>query len=428
MNCVRWIQLGLHALLCGGTTLTGAAAEANRDEARVAPYVLPDPLVRADGSRVTTGAAWLSERRPEIRQLFERHVYGRPLPRPESQRFQVVSEDREAMDGRAVRRIVNLELGTAQGMPVLRFALFLPKSPPGPLPVFFGVHVFDTAKAWPEVAVARRGASTEPSPVSGTERSIGRSVADRILSRGYGVISMDIELLAPDSVTHYASGVLSQMGQARAGAPGPEEPGALAVWAWGLSRIVDYLEQTPEFDARRAVAIGHSRMGKAALWAAACDERIAAVISNNSGCGGAALSRRNYGETVAIITRAFPHWFCGNFSTYAGREEALPVDQHELLALIAPRPVYVASAVEDWWADPKGEYLALVHASAVYALFGKPGLSGTNLPPVDTAVGSEVRYHLRAGQHDLTDFDWGRYLDFADEVLRPGRPGVNRSE
>lgn len=428
MNLACWIQLGLHALLCGAATLISVAAEANRDESRVAPYVLPDPLVRADGTRVTTPAAWRAERRPEIRQLFERHVYGRPLPPPSSPRFQVVSEDRAAMEGRAVRRIITLEVGETGGTPVMRFAMFLPKSASGPLPVFLGVHVFDTTKPWPELAVARRGGSPATVPPDGSGWSVGRSVAEKILARGYGVISMDIDLLAPDSVAHYASGVLRQMGRVRAGAPGPEEPGALAVWAWGLSRIMDYLEQTPEFDSGRAVAIGHSRMGKAALWAAASDERIAAVISNNSGCGGAALNRRNYGETVAIITRAFPHWFCGQFATYAGREEALPVDQHELLALVAPRPVYVASAAEDWWADPKGEYLALVHASAVYSLFGKSGLSGTNLPPVDTVVGGEMRYHLRAGQHDLTDFDWARYLDFADEVLRPGRPGVGGSE
>jgi hypothetical protein len=400
--------------------MTLVAADANRDEARVRPFVLPDPLLGLDGRRVMTAEAWTSARRAEVLGLFECQVYGRALPRPGEHRFSTVSEDPEAMEGHALRRVVALTLGT-NTEPVLRFAMFLPKAASGPTPVFFGTHLFDTSKPWPEIAAARRGAPFAVGETAGTGKSLGRRVADQVLARGYGLISMDIDRLAPDSVTNYASGVFRQLGLQRSGPPGPEEPGALAAWAWGMSRIMDYLERTPGCDARRAVAIGHSRMGKAALWAAANDPRIAAVISNNSGCGGAALNRRDFGETIAIITRAFPHWFCGNFATYAGREADLPVDQHELLALIAPRPVYVASAVDDWWADPKGEYLALVHASPVYRLFGVTGLSDTHLPPVDTAVGRETRYHLRAGQHDLTDFDWERYLEFADERWGAGR-------
>jgi hypothetical protein len=243
---------------------------------------------------------------------------------------------------------------------------------------------------------------------------------DKILDRGYGIATMFYQDIYPDTPDKEELGVVSLFPGFKPGQKAPDQWQALGAWAWGSSRIADYLETQKKVDSKKLLIMGHSRHGKAALWAGAQDKRFKIVISNNSGCGGAAMSKRVFGENIARITNSFPHWFCPAFNRYANNEADLPFDQHELVALIAPRKVYITSAVEDQWADPKGEFLAGYYAGSVYELYGLKGL-GTNVqPPVHQPIRNDIGYHVRAGVHDVTDYDWMSYMDFADKHF--GKP------
>jgi cephalosporin-C deacetylase-like acetyl esterase len=427
--------------ILGALLLLAAALPCGRGEAQapptiysedsVPPYTLPDPLVLASGTRVTTAEQWWQQRRPELLHLFENEVYGKAPGRPAAMTFKVRSVDRAALGGKATRKEVRVYFTGREDGPKMDILLYLPNQRTGPVATFLGLnfHGNHAVENDPGITLSDAWMLSNGAGVvnrHATEASRGTNAGpwqvDRILARGYGFATVYYGDLDPDFNDGFHNGIHPAFYRPGQTHPDPDQWASIGAWSWGLSRALDYLETDPDVDAKRVAVMGHSRLGKAALWAAAQDPRFAMAISNESGAGGAALSKRIYGETVERLNTSFPHWFAGNFRKYSNNEAALPVDQHELLALIAPRPLYVASAVGDQWSDPKGEFLGAKGADPVYRLLGTSGLSASEMPAVEHPVAGTIGYHIRAGKHDVTAYDWERYLDFADAHLRAAKP------
>ena len=396
---------------------SAGAAETNYDESKVPDCALPDALIMQDGSRVETAEAWRTKRRPELLRLFAKQMYGRTPTASLPVEYETLSADENALDGAATRKQVRIHFsGGALHMDVL---LFLPNGASAPVPAFVGLNFGGnhTVHSDPGIRLPESPTRTgEPASEEERGKSAGRWQAETVVSRGYALATAYYGDIDPDVDDSFRNGV--QPLYHGEGVPSADEWGSIGAWAWGLSRALDMLLSESSIaervDGSRVAVLGHSRLGKTALWAGAQDERFALVISNNSGCGGAALSRRRFGETVARINTAFPHWFCGNFKRYNENESALPFDQHQLIALTAPRPVYIASAEQDRWADPRGEFLSAKHADSVYRLLGTDGMSAEDMPPLESPVMSRIGYHIRRGGHDVKAYDWARFLDFAD--------------
>ncbi len=394
----------------------------NYDESMVPSYTLPELLIDTAGNQVQSVAEW-ENRRGQILSLFEQHMYGRVPDFAYQTSHTTRVLDAADIAENATQEEVTIALENEYGQVQIIILLTLPKNRSGKVPVFLGLNFQGNQATYPnpEITLTSNyvigGDQLGIQNNKATEESRGARASrwplDLILSKGYGLATVHCGDIDPDFDDGFKNGVHALLPEA----PASDQWGTVAAWAWGLSRVMDYLVYDGRIDGEKVAVIGHSRLGKAALWAGAIDQRFALVISNDSGCGGAALSRRQFGETVEAINDRFPHWFCSNFHQYNQLENQLPVDQHMLMALIAPRAVYVASATEDQWADPKGEYTSLYLAGPVFNLFGFKTLEQDQLPPADTPIGTDRQaYHLRTGKHDLTPYDWQQYLDFADHI------------
>ncbi|HEV7331956.1 MAG TPA: hypothetical protein VGN63_13050 [Flavisolibacter sp.] len=398
---------------------TKAQSTENFDEAKAGSYTLPQLLVTEAGKKIRTAEEWETLQRPVLLRLFETHLYGKIGGRPKAMHYRVKAVDPAALQGKATRKEVTLYFTKGEDGPSLHVLLYLPNAARGKAPVFTGLNFLGnhTVQKDTGITITAQWKALHPGvlhPDRGTRE--GRWPVETLIDAGYGLATAWYEELEPDKPEGWQRGIRTTLQQdldIR-----PDEWGAISAWAWGLSRIMDYLATDDRVDAEKVIVTGHSRLGKAALWAGANDRRFAAVVSNNSGEGGAALSRRNFGETVYRINTSFPHWFVDRYKTYNHQVEKLPVDQHMLLALQAPRPLYVASATEDTWADPKGEFLSAREAGGVYALYGLKGIDAETAPPANTPVGDAVRYHIRTGKHDITLYDWQQYIGFANRFFR----------
>lgn len=407
---------------------------ANYDEALVGDLPIPNVLTCIDGTQITSARQWQQKRRPELLALFSQEMFGKTVA-PRQQFSTAERTQTDILNGLGRMSQITLRYGQAADQSA-RLLYILPAAAKKPVPIFVSLNFGGNQEIMDCPMISMPTGWFPDKPQNGyinnraTDATRGinarRWPIEAILKRGYGIATAYYGDFDPDFDDGFQNGVHPLGFDAQTTCVADDQWGAIGAWAWGLSLLADYLITLPQVDAARLIVLGHSRLGKAALWAGAQDERFAIVISNNSGCGGAALSRRNFGESLERINQAFPHWFCRNFHKYGRNASpsallpdrgvaALPFDQHALIALMAPRPVYIASASEDLWADPQGEFLAAKLASPVYALFGKQGLPLDEVPALDTSVGETIGYHNRTGKHDILSFDWERYMDFADK-------------
>ena len=388
----------------------------------------PDPLVMLDGTPVRTREDWFNKRRPELKALFEHYMYGKAPPPPDNLEATIVRTDEKCLDGKATLHEITIKYGPKSAPPI-NLLLIVPNKRPGPVPVFVGLNFCGnhTVLADPKIPLPSQwiysscvGVEKDHATDKGRGSQANVWCPDLLVERGYALATFYNADLDPDTPEltdgihpHYLPTGQSQLG--------PNDWGTVRAWAWGLSRAVDYLVTNPDIDAQRISVIGHSRLGKTAIFAGAFDERIALVVPHQSGTGGMALSRDNDQETVERINRVFPHWFSDSFVPFGGHEAQLPIDQHLLVALIAPRPLFDGEGDQDQWANFDNAFRSLQGADKVYKFLGGRGIAGSGIvrgdePFTDANCGDLVQYR-RDEKHVLNRDYWKRILDFADRQL-----------
>jgi hypothetical protein len=416
-------------MLCAmawGQNPQGAVAgiPVNYDEAKVGTYTLPDPLVRNDGKPVKDAKTWWKKRRPEIVSIFETQQYGMAPGRPKDESFEVVEKGTPALNGKAIRKRVEIHLSGDQNTPVIHLVEYIPAEAKKPVPMLLSISFgapsntvddpgLPVGEVWDMKTHARIPANKA--------RTFGKLRVEPVLDAGIGVATFYYGDVDPDFAEGFANGIRSHYLKPGEAKRGPEDWGSIAAWAWGMSRVQDYFETDKDVDAKRVAIHGVSRLGKTVMWAGAHDQRFAAVIASCSGEGGAALSHRDYGETIAHLTAPtrYPYQFAENYAKWAGFPDKAPMDANMLVALIAPRPLLLQTGNTDSWSDPKGEFLAAVAAGPVYKLLGKDPLDTETWPAAKQPILHDLSYYMHDGGHGMVPTDWDVYVEFLKMNLHP---------
>ncbi len=419
-NLTRWLVVLLVVTALFGGAIAQTPANTNYDESEVGSYTLPDPLKFQNGTKVRGAKDW-QRRRAETLGLFEENVFGRSPKPPSPLNYNVFDSDKKALNGKATRKQVTIYF--SPNGPREDVLIYIPNSAKKPVPLILSLNFSGNQAVIddPGVKLGTVWDRTTHQPETANEGSRGKDKnfeVEKVLDHGYAFATINYEDIEPDfdgGISHGIRPLFYKSGQTQ---PASDDWGAIGAWSYGLSRAMDYLEKDKDVDSKRVAVMGHSRLGKTVLWTGAQDQRFAMVLASCPGEGGASLARRNYGETIRNLTERFPFWFAANLKKYADDPNDLPVDMHELIALSAPRPVYVTGAEDDEWADPKGEFLALVAAGPVYQLLGAQGLGTDQMPALNQPIQHTLAFHYRTGKHEVTDFDWEQFLNFADIHLK----------
>ncbi|MFT5323864.1 MAG: hypothetical protein ACI8P0_001718 [Planctomycetaceae bacterium] len=387
---------------------------------------LPDPLVMLDGSRVTTKQQWEEQRRPELKALFQHYMYGY-LPSKTAVKATLTASNDDLFDGKASWKSFTLRYGP-EGTPPLELLLIVPKTQKGLPPVFVGINFCGnhTVLADSKVPLTKSwyrgrcpGCEDEVATDAGRGGQLATWNAETIVDRGYALATFYYGDVDPDKQENdFTDGVHPHFFKDGQTEPGKHDWGAVSAWAYGIHRVIDFLDADQPVDTKRLALVGHSRLGKTALLAGALDERIKVVIPHQAGCGGTAPNRFNVGESVERINTSFPHWFNDTFPKFNKQVERLPFDQHCLAALCAPRAVLFSNAEEDQWADPNGQFNMLKAADPVYRFLGVDGLRPDSKPEMGKLIDSRLGYYIRPGKHSMNTDDWKVFLDFADRHLK----------
>lgn len=422
---VTWAQRPVQAVKAPPAVVAGFPV--NYDQAKVGTYVLPDPLVMNDGKPVRNAKTWMKKRRPEIVEMFETQQYGKAPGRPAGENFEVFDKGTPALGGKAIRKQVMIYLNKERTGPAIQLLEYLPAHATKPVPMFLSINFGPVQNAVNDPGIRPEkvwSPKTNTLVMPPTGRGFGRLNVDAMLDAGIGVATFYYGNVDPDYLGGFANGVRGEY----AGPGGteanraPDAWGSIAAWAWGLSRVEDYLETDKSVDSKRVAIHGVSRLGKTVMWAGAHDQRFAAVIASCSGEGGAALSRRDYGETIAMLTAPtrYPYQFAANYAKWGGFPDKAPMDANLLVALIAPRPLLLQTGSTDYWSDPKGEFLAAVSAGPVYKLLGKQDLGTDMWPAAKTPLFSNgLNYYMHEGGHGMVPSDWDIYVQFLKQALHP---------